>query len=60
MACISDSDYTDAATNQKEAMIAHATADAVIATALALWKRNASGSIADMQNEIANRQITLA
>lgn len=60
MACISDSDYTDAATNQKEAMIAHATADAAIAVAMALWKRNASGSIADMQNEIANRQITLA
>lgn len=58
--CIGDSAYIEAAQAQKTALVANATADAAIQVALALWQRNSSKSISNMQQEIANRNMELA
>lgn len=60
MACITNGAYIDAARDQADAIFNQALADTAIYAALALWQRNTSSSIANMQNEIANRQIKLA
>lgn len=60
MACITNSAYIQAAKDQADAITNQALADTAIYVGLALWQRNTSGSIAAMQNEIANRQIKLA
>lgn len=60
MACISNAGYVQAAKDQAEAIKNKALADTLIFTALALWQRNSSSSVASMQNEIAKRQTKLA
>ena len=60
MACISDAEYIAAAQQQADAMVGQATADAAIQIGIALWQRNSSKSIKNMQIEIADRQMKLA
>lgn len=60
MACITNGGYYDAAEKQASAIKEQAVTDTAIQVALALWQRNSSGSIANMQNEIANRNMRLA
>lgn len=59
-ACISNEAYVTAASDQADAIVNEAIAEAAITTVLALWQRNSSKSMANMQNEIAQRQIELA
>lgn len=59
-ACISNEDYIVAAQGQADAIVKEALANAAITTVLALWQRNSSKSMANMQYEIANRQLELA
>lgn len=59
-ACISDSAYVSAAKDQAAAIKRQATIDAAIQVALAMYQRNSSLSIVNMQNEIADRQAKLA
>lgn len=58
--CISDGAYVDAASRQASAIRSQATIDTLIYTALSLWQRNSAASIANMKNEIADRQMRLA
>lgn len=60
MACISNSAYTQAAARQASAIINQAATNAAIQVALALWQRNSSSSIANMQNEIADANMKMA
>ena len=60
MTCISNFAYTGAATQQAAAIIAQATVETAIQTALALWQRNSSKAINDMQIEMADLQMKLA
>ena len=60
MACITNAEYIAAATQQADAMVGQATADAAIQVGIALWQRNSSKSIKNMQIEIADRQMKLA
>lgn len=60
MGCVSNSDYRSAANRQASAIVEQATVDAAIQVALALWQRNTSRDIANMQEEIADRQMKLA
>ena len=60
MGCISNSAYRSAAGNQASAIVEQAYVDTAIQVALALWQRNTSRDIANMQNEIADRQMRLA
>lgn len=60
MACITNSDYIEAAQKQADAIRTQAMTDVAIQTALALWQRNSSLSISNMQDAIANRNMKLA
>lgn len=60
MACITNAEYIAAAQQQADAMVGQATADAAIQVGIALWQRNSSKSIKNMQIEIADRQMKLA
>lgn len=60
MACITNEDYVEAAKKQASAIKTAAYVDTAIQAAFALWQRNSSLSIANMQNEIAKRNIKLA
>lgn len=57
---IGDSAYVQAAQDRADAMRFHASMDVAIQSVLYLWRRKASSSISDMQNEIAKRQTRLA
>lgn len=58
--CISDGAYEEAARKQADAITSQATIDVAIQVALALWQRNSSASISNMQKEIANRNMRMA
>lgn len=60
MGCITNDAYRQAAEEQASAIRNQAYADTAIFTALALWQRNSSSSITNMQMEIANRQLNIA
>ena len=60
MACITNAQYIAAATEQAAALVGQAVADAAIQVGIALWQRNSSKSIKNMQIEIADRQMKLA
>lgn len=60
MACITNTEYVAAAKKQAEALLWQAKVDTAIQVGIALWQRNSSKSIANMQNEIADRQLKLA
>lgn len=60
MGCVSNSDYMSAARVQASAIRSQAVADAAIQIGLALWQRNTSRDIMNMQNEIADEQMKLA
>lgn len=59
-ACITDAAYISAASRQASAIINQATIDAAIQVGVALYQRNASGSIVNMQEQIADRQTRMA
>lgn len=58
--CIGNEEYITAAKNQASAIETSAEMDAAISVALALWQRNSSSSISNMQKEIADRNMRLA
>ena len=58
--CVSDAAYIQAASDQAGAIRRQATVDAAIASSLALYQRNSSRDITNMQNEIASAQVALA
>lgn len=59
-ACVSNAGYITAAWSQADAIVEEAAVNAAIAAALALWQRRSSEAIANMQEEIAKRQVSLA
>lgn len=59
-ACIGDSAYITAAKEQAAAIRRRGTVDTAIQVGVALWQRNASESISNMQNDLANQQMQLA
>lgn len=58
--CISGAAYVEAATDQANAIRTQAMIEAALNIAIALWQRNSSKSIANMQESIAKRNIRLA
>lgn len=60
MACISNTAYEEAAYSQADAIRQQAITDTAIYAGLALWQRNSSSSITNMQTGIADRQLKLA
>ena len=60
MACISNDAYVKAAQKQADALKRQAKVDVAIQLGVALWQRNASKSISNMQNELADQQTKLA
>ena len=58
--CVTDVGYIAAATMQAKSIIVKATIDSAIQIGIALWERNSSKSIANMQDELADRQTKLA
>lgn len=58
--CISNAAYVQAAGDQAAAIRQQAVVDGAIATSLALYQRNTSRDITNMQNEIASAQVALA
>lgn len=58
--CVSDIGYSAAGALQSKSIIVKATVDSAIQIAIALWERNSSESIANMQDELADRQTKLA
>jgi hypothetical protein len=58
--CVSDIGYVAAANAQASAIIFKASIDTAIQIGIALWERNSSLSIANMQDELADRQTILA
>lgn len=58
--CISGKAYLEAADKQVDAIKRQAVAEAALNIALALWQRNSSKSVANMQQKIAKRNIKLA
>jgi hypothetical protein len=60
MSCVTDSAYISAATKQGHAIVTQATVDAAIQVAIALWQRNSSTSISNMQKNISEQQVVLA
>lgn len=60
MACITNAGYVSAARKQAEALVTQARVDVAIQVAIALWQRNSSQSISNMQNELADQQTKLA
>lgn len=59
-ACIKGTDYVKAAEEQATAIRSQALWDVAIQTAIALYQRNSSNSISQMQENIANRHMRLA
>ena len=60
MTCITNEAYVTAAGKQRTAIITQASVETAIQVALALWQRNSSKSIANMQDEMADLQMKLA
>jgi len=60
MACVDNIAYIAYADSRAQAVINYATADVAIATALALWKRTSSSTLADLQSDLGERQYRLA
>lgn len=60
MACISDLAYIIAAGSQATAIVSQAAIDAAIQVGTAVYQRASSGSIVNMQEEIADRNTRLA
>lgn len=60
MACIDNIAYIEAASKQATAITRQALADTAMQIALALWQRNSSASIVNMQTEIADRNVKMA
>lgn len=60
MSCVTDAGYIDAATKAAEVIWQNGLTDIAITAALALAQREARTAIADMQAEIADRQLALA
>lgn len=58
--CVSDFGYSAAGVLQAKSIVVKATVDSAIQVAIALWERNSSLSIANMQDELADRQTVLA
>lgn len=58
--CVSDFGYTAAGILHAKSIVVKATVDSAIQIAIALWERNSSQSIANMQDELADRQTKLA
>lgn len=58
--CISDAAYIQAASDQAAAITRQAQVDGAISSSLALYQRNSSRDITQMQNEIADQQVALA
>jgi hypothetical protein len=58
--CVTDSAYVQAAEKQAKAIAAQAAADIAIQVGIALWQRNSSQSISNMQTNLANQQVELA
>lgn len=58
--CVSSIGYTIAGGLQATSIITKATVDSAIQVAIALWERNSSKSIADMQDELADRNTKMA
>jgi len=58
--CVTNAGYQSAASQQASAILKQATVDAAIQVAVALWQRNSSKSIANMQRELADEQVQLA
>lgn len=58
--CVTDSAYVQAAQKQAGAIAAQAAADIAIQIGIALWQRNSSKSISNMQTDLANQQVELA
>lgn len=58
--CVSNVGYIAASALQSKSIIVKATVDSAIQVAIALWQRNSSKSIANMQDELADRNTKLA
>lgn len=58
--CVGDNAYIKAASGAAESIMTNTMIEIAIDAALALWKRNSSSAIADMQYEISKRQLKLA
>lgn len=58
--CVTNTDYVLASSRQAAAIVSQAKSDTAIAVALAGFQQVVTRSIADMQDEIAQRQIALA
>lgn len=58
--CVTNGAYISVARDQADAIRSSARIETAINTALALWQRNSSASVANMQEEIAKRQRKLA
>lgn len=58
--CVSNAAYIDAATKQAAAIKNEAIRDVAIQTSVALWQRNSSQSISNMQTDLAEQQVELA
>jgi hypothetical protein len=58
--CVSNDGYIDAARKQAAAIKTQAVTDIAIQTAIALWQRNSSKSVSNMQTQLANQQVELA
>ena len=58
--CVGDIEYIAASGQQAAAIIQQAVTQAAIQAVIALWQRNASDSIATMQDEIAKEQMAMA
>lgn len=58
--CISNAAYVSAAGAQGVAIAKQAAADIAIQVGVALWQRNASKSISNMQRQLAEQQMQLA
>lgn len=58
--CVTDAAYITAATAQAAAIKTRGATDIAIQVGIALWQRNASQSISNMQTDLANQQVELA
>jgi hypothetical protein len=58
--CVTNAGYVASSLTQASAITGHAVVDAAIQTVIALWQRNASKKIQEMQQEIADQQVALA
>jgi hypothetical protein len=60
MSCVTNAGYETAAGSQASAIVSQAVIDAAIQVGVALWQRNSSKSISNMQRDIADQQMKLA